>query len=57
MTVYKKENIMAIVFIFPAFMLLTLIAVAILAIGKPPVEQTGFANTAQSSEQEFELAA
>jgi hypothetical protein len=57
MTVYKKENIMAIVFIFPAFMLLTLVAVAILAIGKPPVEQTGFATTAQSSEQEFELAA
>jgi len=53
----KKENIMAIVFILPAFMLLTLAAVAILALDKPPVAHTALSIAAQNSEEEFELAA
>ena len=53
----KKENIMAIVFILPAFMLLTLAAVAILALDKPPVEHTALPSAAQIFEEEFELAA
>ena len=57
-TVYNELEInMAIVFILPAFMLLTLVAVGMLALGKPPVEHTAFAIAAQNSEQEFELAA
>jgi len=57
-TVYNElENIMAIVFILPAFMLLTLAAVAILALDKPPVENRAVATAAQNFEEEFELAA
>ena len=48
---------MAIVFILPAFMLLTLAAVAILALDKPPVEHRAVATATQKFEEEFELAA
>jgi hypothetical protein len=57
-TVYNElEIIMAIVFILPAFMLLTLAAVAILALDKPPVAHTALPSAAQNFEEEFELAA
>ena len=57
-TVYNElENIMAIVFILPAFMLLTLAAVAILALDKPPAEHRAVATATQKFEEEFELAA
>ena len=48
---------MAIVLIFPAFMLLTLAGVAILALDKPVVEAEEIHVQTETSEAEFDLAA
>ena len=48
---------MAIVLILPAFMLLTLAAVAIFGLDKPPVQEATASLSSLTSEGEFELAA
>jgi hypothetical protein len=48
---------MAIVLILPAFMLLTLAAVAIFGLDKPPVQESMASISSLTSEEEFELAA
>jgi len=53
----KKEFIMAIVFILPALMLLTLAAVAILGLDKPPVQGPMARISSLANEEEFEIAA
>ena len=53
----KKEFTVAIVLILPAFMLLTLAAVAIFGLDKPPVQESMASISSLTSEEEFELAA
>lgn len=48
---------MAIVFILPALMLLTLAAVAILGLDKPPVQESMASISSLTSDEGFELAA
>ena len=48
---------MAIVLILPAFMLLTLAAVAIFSLDKPPVKEALVSHSSLTIEEEFELAA
>jgi hypothetical protein len=53
----KKEFIMAIVLILPAFMLLTLAAVAIFSLDKPPIKEALVSHSSLTIEEKFELAA